>query len=260
MDEAGDLTLFNKRGEVIVGTEGCSKYFVLGVSLIDEPNEVRKRLHSLREEVTNDPYLQSIPSLQKTKIAFHAKDDCPEVKMAVYKLMAQLPVKLYAIVRRKAFLVEWVRKQNQFDSDWRYSADKIYDACVKRLFKDRLHQAEKNHIIFARRGKTLRNTALTHALQRAKYNFKKDHFMEGDSDDHIDSNYPSHEPLLQVIDYGLWALQRLYERLEMRYFDFIKNKFVRIMDLDDKREKDYGVYYDERNVLTAEKIKNSLKG
>jgi len=30
-DEAGDGTLFNKHGRVIVGTEGCSRFFILGL-------------------------------------------------------------------------------------------------------------------------------------------------------------------------------------------------------------------------------------
>ena len=34
VDESGDLTLFNKRGKIIVGEEGVSKYFMLGVANI----------------------------------------------------------------------------------------------------------------------------------------------------------------------------------------------------------------------------------
>jgi len=30
VDEAGDDTLFDKKGRVIVGQEGCSNYFILG--------------------------------------------------------------------------------------------------------------------------------------------------------------------------------------------------------------------------------------
>ena len=179
--------------------------------------------------------------------------------MQVYKLLAALPVKFYAIIRRKKFLVEWVYKQNQFDSDWRYSDNKIYDACVKRLFKDRLHSAKVNHVMFARRGTSPRNEALTQALIQAKSNFEKSQGVAIDTTLQIASNHSSNEPALQIIDYGLWALQRLYEKHESRYFDFLKGKFSRIIDLDDKRLKDYGVYYDENNPLTVDKIKDSLK-
>jgi len=33
VDEAGDATLFAARGQVIVGTEGCSSYLLLGARI-----------------------------------------------------------------------------------------------------------------------------------------------------------------------------------------------------------------------------------
>lgn len=260
VDEAGDLTLFNRRGKVIIGTEGCSKYFVLGCVLVENPHEIRQRLVSLKDSILMDPYLKGVPALKKTKVAFHATDDCPEVKMTAYKFIKGLPIKFYAIIRRKDFLVEWVRKQNQFDIDWHYDKNKIYDACVKRLFKDRLHQTLVNHITFARRGNSPRNEALSNALRRARENFENTHQRVVGSTHQVASNYPSNEPALSIIDYGVWALQRIYEKHEERYFDFLKGQFVRIIDLDDKRFKEYGVYYDEHNLLTVDKIKDSLKG
>lgn len=261
VDEAGDLTLFNKRGRVLVGTEGCSRHFILGVVLIDDPHQARKKIELLRQDFLADEYLRNVPSiLRKTAIAFHAKDDCPEVRREVYKLISTLSIKVYGIVRRKSYLVESVKQQNSFDTSWRYDANKIYDSCVKRLFKDRLHQADVNHITFARRGKSARNKALTEELQKARRNFEKSIGRSVSTQSHVASNYPSNEPCLQIIDYALWALQRLYEKHEERYFEFIRDKFVRIIDLDDKREKGYGVYYDKRNKLTVDKIKDSLKG
>jgi hypothetical protein len=38
VDEAGDPTLFDRKGKVIVGTEGCSRFFRLG--LLDIPDVV----------------------------------------------------------------------------------------------------------------------------------------------------------------------------------------------------------------------------
>lgn len=173
VDEAGDLTLFDRKGEVIIGTPGCSNYFILATVLVEEPHILRQKLDELRSRILADTYLAKIPSMRKTATAFHAKDDCPEVRHEVYKLLVDASVKAYAIVRRKKHVVQWVRGQNLFDPTWRYSADKIYDSCVKRLFKDRLHIASENFITFARRGKSVRNAALLHELNRAKENFEK---------------------------------------------------------------------------------------
>ncbi len=52
VDEAGDLTLFNKRGKVIVGSEGCSKTFILGAIHIIHPHDVRKKIGLDTESIT----------------------------------------------------------------------------------------------------------------------------------------------------------------------------------------------------------------
>jgi hypothetical protein len=36
VDEAGDTTIFDGRGRVLIGRQGCSRYFILGV--LDVPN------------------------------------------------------------------------------------------------------------------------------------------------------------------------------------------------------------------------------
>ena len=86
VDEAGDLTLFNKKGKVIIGQEGCSNYFILGIAQINNPHETRVKINELRNIILSDAYLKGIPSVQtKTKYFFHAKDDCPEVRRDFYK-------------------------------------------------------------------------------------------------------------------------------------------------------------------------------
>ena len=215
----------------------------------------------MREELCSDAYLSSIPSVKgKSSKSFHAKDDCSEVRMAVYKLIKTFDMKAYCIVRRKETILRDVRRQNSLDAGWKYKENKIYDSCVKRLFKDRLHSAEENHITFSHRGKSDRNKALKNELEKAVANYEKFSGRKVESSHHVISNYPTNDPCLQVIDYLLWAVQRLYERHEDRYFNFLSEKYVRIIDLDDKRKKDYGVYYDSRNILTAQKIKDSLAG
>ena len=65
---------------------------------------------------------------------------------------------------------------------------------------------------------------------------------------------PSEYGALQVINYYLWALQRMYERGEDRFFDMLHPAYRLIMDLDDKVRKDHGEWYGDQNPLTLEKI------
>lgn len=73
VDEAGDLTLFNKKGEIIVGTEGCSKFFIVGVALLQNSHDVRKSLSQLKEKILTDSYLSEIKSLKKQLYVFMPK-------------------------------------------------------------------------------------------------------------------------------------------------------------------------------------------
>ena len=86
--DEGDSTLFSKTGKVLVGTEGCSRFFILG--LLDVPNPVvlKDRFDELRARLISDSYFKNVPSMQpnerKTAIAFHAKDDLLEVHRDVF--------------------------------------------------------------------------------------------------------------------------------------------------------------------------------
>ena len=84
VDEGGDSVLFSKTGKVLVGTEGCSRFFILGLLDVPNPIVLKDRFDELLARLINDSYFKSVPSMQpntrKTAIAFHAKDDLPEVR------------------------------------------------------------------------------------------------------------------------------------------------------------------------------------
>src|ERR1700675_4162201 len=88
VDEAGDLTLFDRRGRIIVGHEGVSKTFMVGVAYLPDPEGAKRTLDALRADLLADPYFKDVPSSQpasrKTAICFHAKDDLPEVRREVF--------------------------------------------------------------------------------------------------------------------------------------------------------------------------------
>jgi hypothetical protein len=124
VDEAGDPTLFNRKGHLIIGGDGCSNYFILGKMEIDEPAEVERELEAPRVELLVDPYFKDVPSMQpknrKTAIAFHAKDDLPEIRREVYKLLLKKNLRFYAVVRDKRDLATYVQQQNERDATYRY--------------------------------------------------------------------------------------------------------------------------------------------
>jgi len=257
VDESGDLSLFDKHGTPIINKQGTSKFFMVGVAHLSNPNDAYEKLEELRADLLADPRLNRAPSMQiaakKTAIFFHAKDDLPEVRFRVFELLPTLGTRVEVAIRRKTNLVKTA--QNLFINNKKFREDTIYDDLVKRLFKHRLHKADKNHIVFARRGKSDRAEALEKAITKAKKSFEKQSGKYSNSLTTIQSAYPSELVGLQVIDYYLWALQRFYERHDESFFAPLFNDYKLIMDIDDRSNKKSGEWYTKKKPLDIEKIK-----
>lgn len=258
VDEAGDLTLFNKRGVNVVGKEGVSRYFFVGVASVSDPRVAENRVTKLRQKLLADNYFSGVPSMQpnakKTALYFHAKDDLPEVRREVYAMIKEMGVKVQVVVRRKDFLITYAKELKA--QGGRISAREIYSSMISRLFKNMLHKADENRIVFAHRQNWTKAEALECAIRRAKKNFELKQGVENDKPTSITSAHPSDYAGLQIVDYYLWALQRFYEKGESRYFEYLKNDFRLIMDIDDRRNNDYGEWYSDSNPLTIQKVKN----
>ena len=85
LDEAGDTTFYGKGKRLIIGEQGVSKSFMIGMLKLNEPLEdVRKKILILKNEVLNNSYINSVSSvkkrIEKNTYYFHATDDIPEVR------------------------------------------------------------------------------------------------------------------------------------------------------------------------------------
>jgi hypothetical protein len=254
VDEAGDPTLFTSRGKVLVGTQGCSNYFILGKLDVADPVSLAAELTDLRTRLLADPYFQGVPSMQpaqrKTALAFHAKDDVPEVRREVFKLLLARSLQFFAIVRDKRVITQKVLDENRKNPKYRYHPNQLYDTSVVRLFKERLHKDAGYAIFFARRGKSDRTEALAKALEAARAEFRKRWHIAGAAPIEITPSIPADVVCLQAVDYFLWALQRFFEKNEDRFLNLIWQQTKLVIDVDDTRTKRYGVYYTQTNPLT----------
>lgn len=99
VDESGDPTFYDRKGNLIVGQSGCSPILLLGFVEVQDPQPIRKSLLELQHQIINDAYFQGVPSMEKTRIAFHAKDDLPEIRFQVYKLTKNHPSAARSVYR-----------------------------------------------------------------------------------------------------------------------------------------------------------------
>ena len=56
VDEAGDSTLFNSKGETLIGSNGCSCFFMMGKLDVEAPQELGTKLTTLRQTLLANPY------------------------------------------------------------------------------------------------------------------------------------------------------------------------------------------------------------
>lgn len=242
VDEAGDGVLFGSGGRDRLQDEDAAKFFILGMVLCPNPSEVAEVLARLREFLKANPLYASISSFAKAR-SFHAKDDHAEIRSKVFDLIITLDFKIFAVVKEMRAVRDYVLGRNQMDSTYRYHPNELYDLTVRMLFKQRLHQAERCRITFARRGQADRTAALRQQLTKAQEGFFKEH-PNASTTTSIDvvPAYPHEQPCLQLADYALWAIQRCYEKGEPRFLNALWPKVSLLHDVDDTSRDPYGAY------------------
>ena len=225
VDETGDPNFYAKGNKLIVGTEGCSRTFGLGFLRTIDPAPIRLALLELRNDIGRDRYLASIPSMRKTMVAFHAKNDCPEVRKAVFDCLDGLDFAIQIVVARKHAHI--------FDERHLRSQDAFYNELTSHLFERQLHLAKENTVLFARRNDKEKQHALRAAVENGVAAFRSRFPQAEATAINIETAYSADEPLLQAADYALWAVQRAFEHKEMRYFDFVAPKIEVVWDIYD---------------------------
>jgi len=246
LDEAGDTTFYGKGKVPIIGQNGVSKCFMLGMVKFKAPlDEVRRQVVALQKSVSEDRYFASIPSIQKKEAEggffFHATDDTPEVRKIFYDYLDRLNCSFEVYVGRKIPGL-YERKHNGKEAEF-------YADLLAHLLKNKLNKEGDFKLTLASRGKTTRNQNLELALSKAVERNRKGGMT---SQIKFDVQNPRTEPLLTVPDYFCWAVQRVFERGETRYYDFMRERISVVVDLYDiPNYPNYGNYYSPSKPLTA---------
>ena len=250
LDEAGDTTFFGKGRVSVLGTQGVSLAFGIGMVEFREPLEpIRGRIRALARAVEGDSFLNCIPSVAK-KIAkggfhFHATDDPPEVRERFFKLIHSLNCSLEMIVARKD-AERFVRKHGGKEAEF-------YADVLSHLIKGKLRADRKLVLNISERGNTTKNTTLQRALEKGIERFLKTRGEDAVASDVVfNVQRPTVDPLLCVADYLCWSVQRVFERGEVRYYSYLREKVTLVADLYDRAKHEGNRnFYGVDNPLTA---------
>jgi hypothetical protein len=251
IDEVGDTTFYGKGKEVILGSEGVSQVFGMTIVKFARPlAEIRADIVALQKQVEADALLNSIPSVVK-RIAkggffFHACKDSDDVRSVFLHFLRELPCEAEIVIARKIPSL-FVHKHHGKD-------DEFYADVLSHLIKGRLKQPRRMVLNIAERGSSTRAKVLDEALAKAAGRAgRRWHSADLKGEVVFNVQTPSREPLLAVPDYLGWAVQRVFEKGQTRYYDYLQGKIRVVIDLyDSEKYPGNRNYYDQRNPLTAQ--------
>lgn len=223
LDEAGDMTFYGKGRIPIIGTDGVSKAFILGmVKFNANLSKIRNELINFQNYIANSPYYRSVDSVKKRVnkggYYFHAKDDLPEIRKEFFDWILNIDFSFHCAIGRK-ILSLYERKHNG-------KAAEFYADLLSHLLEPTMLNDNSKIVLNIAE---LRNVTafwnLSLALEKAKDRLsKRDTRIETKIVFNVQP-YIS-DPLLSVADYMCWAVQRNVEKGESRFLDYISSKVV----------------------------------
>jgi hypothetical protein len=234
-----------------------SETFILGMAAYKESlTEARTKISEFCREIANNPYFNTMPSVMKRvargKFYLHAKDDPQELRYEYLKFMSsELNFTVQAIVARKE-AERFIRRHHSQEREF-------YADLLSHLLKDKADYP-KLVVNIAERGSCTRGKNLEEALERTYERYKNSNCGEYKAEIKFNVQQYDSEPLLAVIDYALWTIQRVFERGEERHYFLLKDKITSIVDLYDLSKagpsNSWGNYYGPKRPLRKDnKIK-----
>ena len=251
VDESGDQNFLGRRKTDLITTGKASRYFIVGHIELTDHGELSREFSRIREEIAGDDYLREIPSIRSSLKCFHANKDCREVQERVFRVLRNTEFKGFAVVIEK--------KLDEFISRFKGKKGNLYSYMVERLFENRLHEHEEIHIYFSKVRNVIHERSMWEAIERAKARFMARWKQENHGSIRIFMQNPSQLAGLQAVDYFLWAVHRVYNNKEFRYYNYLQDRVSLIHDLSWGKEY-YGTYFSKRNPLTRERFADDEKG
>lgn len=209
VDESGLPDIFGRNGKIVIRQPDVGRFFILGGLAVQQVDTLAKEMDALRNEVVNDPYFRTVPSVRnKTAFGFHAKDDIPEIREKVFKLIVKHGIRFFAVIRDKSAVLERLHTAQTAGSPPRYQPNSLYDEMVTALFTGPYLLNTNNTITFSKRGAKDRGSALGEAIKHAVIETKR---QIGEWKAQVEGG----EQLLEMIDatpnYAARTIRELYD-------------------------------------------------
>lgn len=261
IDESGDMTFQHEKvargGNTITVGLGASASFMVGMTYVKEDlNEARKKINDFCKDIQDDSKFNNIESVKRLikkegKYYPHAKNDPKQLRESFFNFIcSNIDFTTQVVVARKsAYLLDLLPKNNL--------EAEFYANLTSHLIKDK-GKYPKLVLNIAGRGNTTSNANLKRSIDIAQERTRNSTNNLPDIDaSNIKFNVQpySNEPLLAITDYALWAVQRVFEKGDLYFYNLLldNNKIPLVLDLyDTKHYKNSENYRTKRNPLNMD--------
>ena len=224
---------------------------MLGMVHFDKDlNTVRKIITNAQDKVMESRYYQKVPSVvkrvNKGGFYFHAKDDLPELRKEFFDVILKLNCSFQAVVGRK--------DETLFEKKHNGRKNEFYADLLSYLIRDNLNEYPRLVLNIAELDNSTGIHNLNFALEKAQQRFLR-LYPEKAPTTSVQFNIKKFkdEPLLSVVDYYCWAVQRVFEQGETRFYDYISDSITTVIDLYNKKSgTNAASIFDISNPLTEE--------
>lgn len=245
VDESGDPNFLGKRKKDLISSGSASLWFIVGYLELKEQKSLTRRFTEIRKEISKDEYINQIPSVRHSLRCFHANKDCREVQERVFKALKEEDFRFHCVVIQKRI--------DQFLSKFHGKKGALYSYLVERLLEKRLHLYPDIDIYFAKLDSVINEDNMRGALEKAKERMLKKYPATEHGNIRIFMQQPHQIAGLQAVDYCLWAIHRVYNFQDFRYYRFLQDKISLVHDLSYGKEY-YGTYFNKSNPLSKERF------
>ncbi|GAB1483329.1 hypothetical protein MASR2M78_21450 [Treponema sp.] len=155
----------------------------------------------------------------------------------------------------KTFMVGYVETTDPASiiKDCSEVKERVFKLLKRTDFKTFIIVARKIDIYFAAMGNTVREHTMRKAIDEVIETFRQKWDTEHHNSIRIFVQQSSQIPMLQVVDYMLWAVNRVYEKGDYRHYRFTKDKIALVQDIFDLA-KYPRTYYTPDNPLEPNKM------
>lgn len=240
--EKGEFRFLAKRELVIALFWGMVKFNENIINL-------RDRVTLLQHEIASNVYYSNVPSVlkrvNKNGFYFHAKNDLPEIRKSFFDLIKTVDCTFQAVVGRKIIKL-YERKHNGKSSEF-------YADMLSHLIKDKFNKDPKLLLNIASRENSTSYQNLQSSLKKTISRFaRKNPEKEIRTKVYFNVQPFIEEPLLSIADYFCWSIQRIFERGESRFYNYLQDKISLVVDLYDADNYEKGRnYYTPKNPLSS---------